>query len=160
MKTILTFFAILLTSVNYSQTYIYAEKEDGTKDITNYYYFIADQVFKCENCKEALKDSKSFEKDIKVNINNNEITIEEKDLDLDDPKTKMAFLTDSKKIIYTKKDVLEDGRIIYSNEVTPEMEKNAPYIKENTIFNSENKIIGIINGKEIYAVAWYLLSKK
>lgn len=72
----------------------------------------------------------------------------------------MGFLTDSKKIVLTKKDILDDGRIIYSNDVTANDEKNAPYIKGNIIFSADNKIIGVINGKEIYAVAWYLMTKK
>lgn len=66
MKTKLLFLGIFNTLFCNAQTFVYSANADGTKDMTNYYYFISDQFFKCVNCKEALKDSRSFEKTLKL----------------------------------------------------------------------------------------------
>jgi len=51
-----------------------------------------------------------------------------------------------------------EGKVFLTHEVGLKDEKNAPYIKNNKIYSSDNKILTLIEGKEIYGAAWYLIN--
>lgn len=135
MRVFILSVALCIASKLNSQTTVYLAKADGSADPTRYYYFEHNtgKIFTCFKCveKEAYTEVSLKVQENTVSLCKAEVT-----------NPGVGFLTRSKKIV----------------RVNKQYEIHTAYIKEGKIYNSENKIVGVIDGDDIYGAAWYLVS--
>jgi hypothetical protein len=155
MKKIILFFALITGLSLNSQTRIYSANADGTIDKTSY------QVYDHSTGKIMVRNKNippgnDTVHNVIIRISANKIYTYGKQshftqnpkaiiTDKEETTTEIGYLTADKKIIHIK-----NGEAV--NEAV------APYIKDNKIYSSDNKVIGFIEGQDIYGAASYLLS--
>ncbi len=157
MKTLILLSGLTIASSLKGQTTVYAVNSDGKIEKNNYDYFekSTGKIFKCMQCSLTLKDIKPVNNavikivDNKVYACGKRAHYDEKakifSLDSVETETEIGYLTSDKKIIHLKNGIESD-------------KTTAPYIKDNKIYTSTNKLIKQIDGEEIYGAASYLLA--
>ncbi|HWY13022.1 MAG TPA: hypothetical protein VN026_16925 [Bacteroidia bacterium] len=155
MKLLILFSGLILSLSVKSQTTVYSARPDGTLNKSSYEYYIhaTGKILKSDtktppgidtvqNVTLNIISNKVFVYWFKVQMNENP---QSSKMDKVATPTEIGYLTADKKIIS-----LKNGK--------PSDEALAPYIKDNKIYSSDNKIIAFIEGQEIYGAASYLLS--
>ncbi len=155
MKLLTLFSSLILSLTIKSQTTVYSARPDGTLDKSNYEYYIhaTGKILKSDkktppgmdtvqNVILKIISNKVFVYWSNVHVNENQQSLT---MDKTAITNEVGYLTTDKKIIS-----LKNGK--------PTDEALAPYIKDNKIYSSDNKIIAFIEGQEIYGAASYLLS--
>lgn len=140
MKTIITMIILMMSMSLEAQTTVYELQKEGTKDPKHYYYFDhnSSKAYKCHNDK-----GKERIPDILIKIEGNKIY---SFIERTEEKILVGEYTSNKKIVRIKQG--QRGS-----------EENAPYIKEKKVYSSSGELLGIIEGKEIYGAAAYLMGQ-
>lgn len=143
-----------------SQTTVFAATSEGLIDRTNYCTFKYGKFSICNNCRESFRDSIAFEEYNTVVFLDDHITLQlKKPEGPQNPHMVFGYVTDEKKVLFAK--VEKKDEIIYiSFESDAEDIRNAVYIYDKKVFNSNGNIIAFIEGEEKYGAAWYLLTAR
>lgn len=141
MKTIVAILSLLIMTSVKSQTTVYTVNKDGTKDLSHFYYFdhSTGKVYECYSCKDPSE--KKRKPDFTIKIEGDKIV---RVMDATEERIVNGRLREDKKVIQIKRG--EEG-----------YDGSAPTVKDKKVFDVEGNLIGIIEGKEIYGAAAYLI---
>lgn len=156
MKPCLILAAFLISLSIKSQTKVFPIDKSGSanKDMYQYFDHSTGKVFMCMHCKEKeevnnvsakIKGNKLFmatNATVNFNEKQTQMSVEKENKLID-----LGYLTKDNKIIATK-----DGK-------WDEKAKTA-YIKDHKVYDANDKLMGEIEGEDIYGAFWYLFITK
>ena len=148
MKTFYIFFSIAICLSLKSQTTVYSVNSDETVDRNSYFYIdhSSGKIIQHDKYSSFRND---YVTSFVLKVKSNTIYIKFKDSCSGKKKFSrinaiLGYYTEDKKIVSAKNGALS--------------EKESHYIKENKIYNSENKLVAVIDGSENYGAALFMLN--